>query len=92
MNRFYCLILVFFALTTQAQPVAKPDTSYHIRYDHAALRIPGKPFAIGVIVPAQGRKAPDTIGYPSKNSGWSKYHLSVDSGSISGGTVKLKKS
>ena len=92
MNRLYCLILVFFALTTQAQPVPKPATSYHIRYDHAALRIPGKSFAIGLIVPLSGGKGADTIGYPGKNSGWSKYRLSVDSGSISGGTVKLKKS
>lgn len=91
-NRLYCLILIFFALTTQAQPAVKPDPSYKIRYDHAALRIPGRSFAIGLIVYGQGRKAADTIGYPGKNSGWSKYRLSVDSGSISGGTVKLKRS
>ena len=64
MNRLYCLILVFFALATQAQPVTKPDTSYHIRYDHAALRVPGKSFSIGLIIPPQGRKGVDTIGYP----------------------------
>ena len=92
MNRLCCLILLFFALAAQAQPVANSNPSYKIRYDHAALRIPGKRFAIGVIVPAQGREAADTIGYPGKKSDWSKYRLSVDSGSFSGGMVKLKKS
>ena len=108
MNRLYCLILVLYALTAGAQPapksgpqpapkpgpqpVPKPDSAYHIRYDHSALRIPGKNFSIGLIIPAQGRNTTDTIGYPGKKSGWSKYRLSVDSGSFSGGTVKLKSS
>jgi hypothetical protein len=89
MNRLYCLVLVLFTVSAQAQPSNAPP-SYHIRYDHSALRIPGKKFAIGLVVPAQGRNAADTIGYPGKKGSWSKYRLSVDSGSFSGGTVKLK--
>ena len=91
MNRLYCLIILLFSTAARAQSVKK-DTTFRIRYDHSALRIPGKGFAIGLIVPAQGRKPIDTIGYPGKKSGWSKYRLTVDSGSFSGGTVKLYRS
>ena len=62
---------------------------YRIKYDHSALRIPGGKFAIGLNVPAEGKKGADTIGFPGKQGGWGKYHVEVDSGSFSGGMVKL---
>lgn len=92
MNRLYCLIILLCSTAARAQQVKKTDTTFRVRYDHSALRIPGKNFALGLIVPAQGRKPTDTIGYPGKKSGWSKYRLTVDSGSFSGGKVKLKRS
>ncbi|HMH21162.1 MAG TPA: hypothetical protein VK563_05280 [Puia sp.] len=70
----------------------KADTSYHIKYDHSALRIPGRAFAIGLVIPAVGRTAADTIGWPGDKNGWSKYRIVVDSGSFSGGKVRLDRS
>lgn len=103
MNRLYpLLILIFIAGAANAQTPAKqaagptsakPAASgYRIKYDHSALRIPGNKFAIGLIVPAAGKKPADTIGYPGKQESWGKYHIEVDSGSFSGGNVKLHAS
>lgn len=91
MNILYCFI-AFLTIQVPAQPGPKTDTSYHIKYDHSALRIPGKNFAIGLVVPGDGRQAPDTIGYPGSGSGWSKYRITVDSGSFSGGKIRLARS
>jgi hypothetical protein len=91
MNWLTCLIALS-TIQTPALPAPKADSSYHIKYDHSALRVPGKSFAIGLVIPAAGRKPADTIGYPGDNNGWSKYRLTVDSGSFSGGKIKLDRS
>src|SRR5882724_2426473 len=88
MNLLYC----FIALSSIQAPGPKADTSYHIRYDHSALRIPGSAFAIGLVIPAVGRNAADTIGYPGGKDGWDKYRVMVDSGSFSGGMIRLDRS
>jgi hypothetical protein len=76
--------------TPGQSPAQKPTASgYRIKYDHKALRIPGNKFAIGLIVPPDGKKAADTIGYPGKDGGWGKYHVEVDSGSFSGRRVPV---
>ena len=91
MNWLYCFIALS-TIRVPAEQAPPADSSYHIKYDHSALRIPGDAFAIGLIIPAAGRKAADTIGYPGDRSGWSKYRITVDSGSFSGGKVRLNRS
>src|SRR6185437_320917 len=92
MNRhLYALLMILMAgITASAQKstvsAAGAATGYRIKYDHGAPRIPGKKFAIGLIA------GKDTIGYPGKHGGWGKYHIEVDSGSFSDGTVKIGKS
>ena len=91
MNRCYCaLTFMLILIHVHAQtPVKVPG--YRIKYDHHALRIPGNKFAIGLTIPADGKKPQKTIGY-SGSGGWGKYHVEVDSGSFSNGKVKIHNS
>ena len=52
----------------------------HIRYDHNALRIPGKKFAVTL------------VGADKKALSWGKYHVEIDSGRFAGGYIQLGKS
>ena len=91
MNRC-CSLLTFMLILVHAHaqtPVKVPG--YRIKYDHHALRIPGNKFAIGLTIPADGKKPAKNIGY-SGSGGFGKYHVEVDSGSFSGGNVKIHDS
>lgn len=76
MNRLCCLIL---ALSITGYACAQAPT-YHVRYDHAALRIPGKKFAVTL------------VSSDKKQQSWGKYHVEADSGRFSNGYVQLNKS
>ncbi|HEY6900015.1 MAG TPA: hypothetical protein VI233_05205 [Puia sp.] len=89
MNRFSILLILTPFLTNAQTPPSSPG--YRIKYDHKALRIPGNKFAIGLVIPAEGKTPQHTIGY-SGDGGFGKYHVEVDSGSFSGGNIKLHDS
>src|ERR1700742_2692509 len=76
MNRLYCLVC---ALSTCVSTHAQ-TTTYHLKYDHTALRIPGNKFAVTLVSPDK------------KQQSWSKYHVEVDSGRFSNGFIQLNKS
>jgi len=95
MDRFCLFIAVLLAaggsqskFIRENQP---PVAGYRLKYDHRALKIPGQKFAICLVAPKENKPA-DTIGFPGNNGGWGKYHIEVDSGSYSGGRVKLRDS
>lgn len=91
MNRcFFLLTFLLILIHTHAQPLVKVP-GYRIKYDHKALRIPGNKFALGLTIPAEGKDPQLTLGYSGKG-GFGKYHVDVDSGSFSGGKVKLRDS
>ena len=95
MNRFYLFVTVLWAAgcgpSKFIQETHPPVAGYRLKYDHHALKIPGQKFAIGLVAPKEGKPA-DTIGFPGKSGGWGKFHIEVDSGSFSGGKVKLRAS
>jgi hypothetical protein len=69
------------AAKTSKPPVAKPQGPiYHIRYDHTALRIPGKKFAITLVTADK------------KQQSWGHFHVEADSGRFSKGYIQLNKS
>lgn len=76
MNRLYFLFLL---LSTAAGALAQ-SPPYHIKYDHKALRLPGKKFAITL------------VGPDKKKEGWGHYYVEADSGRYSNGHITLNKS
>jgi hypothetical protein len=79
--------------TQPAINTGRQDTAgYGLQYDSAGLKIPGKSFSIGIIPRNGNGPALRTKGLLNGTVAWSKYKLEVDSGSFSGGTVKLHKS
>ena len=71
MNRL-CFLFLLLSTAVGAQP-----TGYHIKYDHNALRIPGKKFAITLVSPDK------------KQQDWSKYYVEADSGRFANGNIQL---
>jgi hypothetical protein len=84
MNRLFWLMLLLPATIPARAQTIKPSAAatpvYHIRYDHKALRIPGKKFAITL------------VGADKKPVSWGHYHVEADSGRYSGGNIQLNKS
>jgi hypothetical protein len=73
-------------------PAPKDTTTYRLRYDHTALRIPGQSVPIGILT-RTGKTVPaKTTGFLKGDQGWGKYRVEVTGGSYSNGKIKIAKS
>lgn len=100
MNTLFLAILVVSMTQASAKAAAaapasatpKDSIQYRLRYDHKALRTPGKTFSIGILTRSAKGAAAKTKGYLQGDQGWGKYKIDVQGGSYSNGRIKVAKS
>src|ERR1700759_2894762 len=92
------LVPLIWCLPVMAQsPVnnTKTDTAkqkYILEYDPGVLRVKGNSLPIGIVAISDKGLRTQTKGFLAGTDNWSKYKIDVDSGSYSGGKIKIKGS
>lgn len=98
--KFFITMLVplIGCLPVVAQPAvknAKTDSAkekYILQYDPGVLRVKGNSLPVGIIAISDKGQQSETKGFLNGTDNWSKYKIDVDSGSFSGGKIKIKGS